>query len=609
MTDFKAAISKLIPDTPAAQISSLLRDVAKARLTAIEENDLLREINERIRKSKSDSRIRALGATLRDAKETLARAERAERQEEAASGKPLIAMSDGFQKPKGMAWEALHKANAEGMPFLFDLDGDLVRKRMGSAIEPLDYWKLSNELMQHVTFVAVNANDEFIDEHPDEKLVRSMLADEVKHVDVLRAVTAMPFFTRVDGEIVRVSAPGYHKASGFYLDPAPGLNIPDVPDAPTDDDLDDAWGLIADIFGEFPFDDDDDNDRENRAGKAHLLALILERYVRDLIAGPTPSYYVVKPKPGTGATWLVELATMIGSGRVSVTVPEVKGDENELRKTIHAHLLSGEPYFWVDNINGGVFSGVMASMTTAERVGDRRMGKNLTDIMSVNVTWILSGNNVELSGEIARRCVPIRLDAKVEHPEKRDFRIKNLKEYAGALRGELAWAALTMIQRWVADGAPDYSGRPLTSYESWSRVIGGILESAGYGDRFLGNLDIASASAESADDVARLLVAWASAEGDKRAEARPLNKVGRTDLRDLADGLGLDLGIYPGVDERAWYMRLAKLLRRYDHNILTIGEGETETRVCFRMALDKHTKVKTYWFEDAAGNAAGDLAA
>jgi putative DNA primase/helicase len=81
---------------------------------------------------------------------------------------------------------------------------------------------------------------------------------------------------------------------------------------------------------------------------------------------------------------------------------------------------------------------------------------------------------------MTRRSIRIRIDAEVEHPEQRhDFRHPDLLGWARANRGELVWAALTLARAWVAAGRPAGPERPLGAFESWTRVIGGILAVAG----------------------------------------------------------------------------------------------------------------------------------
>jgi hypothetical protein len=49
-------------------------------------------------------------------------------------------------------------------------------------------------------------------------------------------------------------------------------------------------------------------------------------------------------------------------------------------------------------------------------------------------------------------------------------------------------ALLTMARAWFLDGKPEWTGRPLGSYEAWSRTVGGILEYCGL-KYFLTNLE------------------------------------------------------------------------------------------------------------------------
>jgi putative DNA primase/helicase len=93
-----------------------------------------------------------------------------------------------------------------------------------------------------------------------------------------------------------------------------------------------------------------------------------------------------------------------------------------------------------------------------------------------------------LSDEMTRRSVRIHLDSGLEYPEEgRKFRHPDLLAWARSRRGELIWAALILARAWIAAGRPP-APRKLGGFESWSEVIGGILENAGV-DGFLGNLE------------------------------------------------------------------------------------------------------------------------
>jgi hypothetical protein len=83
---------------------------------------------------------------------------------------------------------------------------------------------------------------------------------------------------------------------------------------------------------------------------------------------------------------------------------------------------------------------------------------------------------LELSDEIARRSVWIRLDAKVERPwERSGFKHSKLRGWVSSHRGEIITALLTFIQKWLAEGRPSCDV-VLGSYEEWVNVVGGILK-------------------------------------------------------------------------------------------------------------------------------------
>ena len=71
--------------------------------------------------------------------------------------------------------------------------------------------------------------------------------------------------------------------------------------------------------------------------------------------------------------------------------------------------------------------------------------------------------------------------------DSRDFK-RELPAWAITHRAELVAALLTMARAWFLDGKPEWQGRPLGSYEAWSRTVGGILEYCGL-KHFLSNLE------------------------------------------------------------------------------------------------------------------------
>jgi hypothetical protein len=227
-----------------------------------------------------------------------------------------------------------------------------------------------------------------------------------------------------------------------------------------------------------------------------------------MIKGPTPLHVIDAPTPGTGKGLLTRACLLVSHGELPPMTP-MPQDEPEMRKQLATALLAGYAAVVFDNVSEMVDSPSLA-LAVAEPVWrGRLLGTNQDATASIRCTWVMTGNNISMSGEIARRIVHIRLDASVPHPWRReDFRHPDLIGWAREHLGELAWAALTIIRSWQAAGSPAWSRKPLGGFESWSQVMGGIIEHAG-GQNFLSNLEAAyDRVAEEEDAILRFVEAW-----------------------------------------------------------------------------------------------------
>jgi hypothetical protein len=130
--------------------------------------------------------------------------------------------------------------------------------------------------------------------------------------------------------------------------------------------------------------------------------------------------------------------------------------------------------------------GSFAATLTAPHWSDRLLGTNTTVKFPVSQVWMGTGNNVEMSPEITRRTVWIRLRPADEDPSQRTFKIENLSQWAAEHRSELVTACLTLIRKWVDAGMPR-GGAKKGSFDDWAKILSGILEAGGV-DGFLGNL-------------------------------------------------------------------------------------------------------------------------
>ena len=74
----------------------------------------------------------------------------------------------------------------------------------------------------------------------------------------------------------------------------------------------------------------------------------------------------------------------------------------------------------LDNLSGTLDSAAVSSALTATFHTDRVLGTSRSIRVPVKNLWLATGNNVQLSAELSRRSIPIRLDAKVDRPWQRD---------------------------------------------------------------------------------------------------------------------------------------------------------------------------------------------
>lgn len=261
--------------------------------------------------------------------------------------------------------------------------------------------------------------------------------------------------------------PGYNPKTRYYY--TGGVTLGDT--TPTPENLQAAKDLIiGHMIYDFPFKDD--------ASHAHAIAYMLLPFVRQMIDGPTPLHLVESPTPGTGKGKLVNACAYLSLGHDVATMSEVE-DDSEWRKQLTTVLMSGRTHIAIDNINHGLDSGVFANALTQPYWSDRILGASREINVKINACWSATGNNVPISEEIARRCVLIRLDANTEKPwERTGFKHENLSEWIRENRNELVTACCIIIRNWLEKGKPRFKGKAKGSYESWTNVMGGILQAA-----------------------------------------------------------------------------------------------------------------------------------
>jgi hypothetical protein len=230
---------------------------------------------------------------------------------------------------------------------------------------------------------------------------------------------------------------------------------------------------------------------------ANALALILT-HVLFLICPEKPLFAIEAPIHGSGKGLLADVCTMPFRCHQMPRSP-YSGSREEVKKMVFALALPLPTHVMFDNVIHKVDSDALALALTAGYITDRDLGHSRAPTVPVRCVWIVTGNNIQASEEIARRIVRIRLDPNVEKPSARKgFLEDDLLAYLRRNGDTLLAHALVIANAWVAEGCPRDKSKVMGSYPGWAQQIGGMLQVLGV-DGFLANLEETQAEMSETD--------------------------------------------------------------------------------------------------------------
>jgi len=400
------------------------------------------------------------------------------------AGLPIIYVTNRFLREKTAdTLTAVEQANKP--PRIFERSGGIVRvahDEFGAPyIENLTESACRGFLERAAAYLrSTNKGEVFPLPAPPLDIVRDFMSLPNRSLPALLNVTEIPVL-RSDGSIA--ATPGYDGGSRLFYEPAAGLTIPAVPDNPGQEELAAAAVLIQEPILDFPFD--------SEASKTNALSVLITPVCRPMIAGLVPLCVLDKPQPGTGAGLLSDVIAVIATGRPAIMMAPPRTDE-ECEKRLASILLHGQAVVTIDNIEGYLYFSSLAMLLTATTFQTRILGQTKEVRLPNRCTYIVTGNNVRLGGDMPRRCYLSRMDAREARPWMRDpksFKYQHLIQWVRENRGRLLAAILTLARAWITAGKPVPEGLPpLGGFEDWTNTIGGILTHAGF-TGFLGNLE------------------------------------------------------------------------------------------------------------------------
>ena len=344
------------------------------------------------------------------------------------------------------------------------------------------------------------------------------------NIPTITGITEVPVIAN-DGRII--DEPGHDEATGIYFDPG-ATRFPKVPDQPTRAEALKALAVVRRVIAGFPFIDG--------VAESVAVAEILTPFKRPFLRS-APMFLNTAPKMGSGKTLLATLVSYVATGIAPASMSQEENRDEE-KKRMLALLMSGSAVTVIDNIEKPLKSDTLCTVLTEPVWKERILGKTEEVKVGTATTWIATGNNLQVSGDLSTRSLVCTIDPECERPEEREFKI-NLHEYVPAHRGEISAACLTMLRAyWLAkkqgDGVNDLTtfGR----FEQWSDWIRETVVWLGMPDPCQTRKMVESRDSIR-EDLGMLLEAWHEMFGsDGQTIATAAALVSRSDdLTDISD--------------------------------------------------------------------------
>lgn len=235
--------------------------------------------------------------------------------------------------------------------------------------------------------------------------------------------------------------------------------------------------LKNDLLREFPFAPD------NGRSLSVQIAAMVSRFASSLLPeqAQIPCFIWSANGPSAGKSLLTMVVEVPVRGYAAMRpFPEEK---EELAKVLDSEVLAGSDSIIFDNVKDKLDSSYLEQFLTSSVVSVRRLGSSSKHEIGKQTMVMITANQAEVSGDIARRSLFVDLFNPEADPQARKIERPMGAEYLA--RPEVRFKILSSL--WSLVVAWDAAGRPACSsvkpgFEDWSRVIGGIVENAGFGD-------------------------------------------------------------------------------------------------------------------------------
>ena len=272
----------------------------------------------------------------------------------------------------------------------------------------------------------------------------------------LRSIVRVP---RIDDDGNIHFTSGYDPQTGLFHDKSPTF---DVPPNPSRDAARKAAEVLLFPFSKYQFDDP-------AAGQALLLAAIFTAIERPFLP-VAPMFVVRSSMPGTGKGKIVRSLVRLAFDTEPVAITW-GGSSEEFEKRLAALLLQTPGVLSIDNANGMQIKGDLLESIITEGCADiRPLGHSKIVKVRNRSLVTLTGNNPIITGDMARRALPIDILPRSADPE-RDRYPFDPAEVTQRRRTDFLMAAFTAMRAFRLAGMPRQGLPAVGSFDDWSRKV------------------------------------------------------------------------------------------------------------------------------------------
>lgn len=337
-------------------------------------------------------------------------------------------------------------------------------------------------------------------------------------------------------------------------------------------DVEKAKEIINNVFKEFCF--------KSQQDKVNAIAGLLTPFVRGLYSSPnvrSPIFFYLGNRERVGKDYCANITGIVLEG-ISMEEPpisngEARGNNNEeLRKKLTSALIRGRRRLHFANNRGYIDNAVLESFATMSIWSDRLLGRNDISGLSNEIELSLSGNvGVTFTPDFANRCVFVNLFLDMENANEREFSNPNLHEWVKENRGLILSAIYSLIRNWFEKDMPKGS-IPFASFPEWAKIVGGIMECAGYESPCNKDNDMLNVGGDTeTKDMKTLFEVCANYQ--ERYQVEYINKAKIQELIKEEEIFGY-LDFDKKADDTKFGIKLSKFVNRILSNIKLVVENE-----------------------------------